>query len=108
MAENQFPSTVDALFKGMDHFITSKTVVGEPVKVELCGLMLFCVGFGMTWALILPTTFFLLNYGGSAYDRGINFNFAGKTGQMSDAGSSILIFSGKGVEKRHTAFLLLS
>ena len=31
MAENQFPSTVDALFKGMDHFITSKTVVGEPV-----------------------------------------------------------------------------
>ena len=34
MAENQFPSTVDALFKGMDHFITSKTVVGEPVKVD--------------------------------------------------------------------------
>ena len=34
MTENQFPSTVDALFKGMDHFITSKTVVGEPVKVD--------------------------------------------------------------------------
>ena len=34
MAENQFPSTVDALVKGMDHFITSKTVVGEPVKVD--------------------------------------------------------------------------
>ena len=34
MAENQFPSTVDALFKGMDHVITSKTVVGEPVKVD--------------------------------------------------------------------------
>ena len=27
---------------------------------RLCGLMLFCVGFGMTWALILPTTFFLV------------------------------------------------
>lgn len=34
MAENQFPSTVEALFKGMDTFITTKTVVGEPVKVD--------------------------------------------------------------------------
>lgn len=34
MAENQFPSTVDALFKGMDNFITTKTVIGEPVKVD--------------------------------------------------------------------------
>ena len=34
MAENQFPSTIDALFKGMDNFITTKTVVGEPVKID--------------------------------------------------------------------------
>ena len=34
MAENQFPSTIDALFKGMDHFITTKTVVGEPVTID--------------------------------------------------------------------------
>ena len=34
MAENQFPCTVDALFKGMDNFITTKTVVGEPVKID--------------------------------------------------------------------------
>ena len=34
MAENQFPSTVDALFKGMDNFITTKTVVGESVKID--------------------------------------------------------------------------
>ncbi len=34
MAENQFPSTVEALFKGMDTFITTKTVVGEPVKID--------------------------------------------------------------------------
>ena len=34
MAENQCPSTVDALLKGMDNFITTKTVVGEPLKVE--------------------------------------------------------------------------
>lgn len=34
MAENQFPSTVEALFKGIDNFITTKTVVGEPVKID--------------------------------------------------------------------------
>lgn len=34
MADNQFSSTVDALFKGMDHFVTTKTVVGEAVKVD--------------------------------------------------------------------------
>ena len=34
MAENQFPSTVEALFKGMDNFVTTKTVVGEAVKID--------------------------------------------------------------------------
>ena len=34
MADNQFSSTVDALFKGMDHFVTTKTVVGEAVKID--------------------------------------------------------------------------
>ena len=33
MADNQFSSTVEAPFKGMDNFITTKTVVGEAVKV---------------------------------------------------------------------------
>ena len=33
MAENHFAATVEALFKGMDHFVTTKTVVGEPVQV---------------------------------------------------------------------------
>lgn len=28
MAENSFQNTVEALFKGMDSFITTKTVVG--------------------------------------------------------------------------------
>lgn len=27
---------------------------------RLCGLLLFCIGFGMTWVLILPDTFFLV------------------------------------------------
>lgn len=34
MADNQFPSTVEALFKGMDNFITTKTVVGEAVRID--------------------------------------------------------------------------
>ena len=34
MAENNFNETVSSLFKGMDSFITSKTVVGEPVKFD--------------------------------------------------------------------------
>lgn len=34
MAENQFATTVEALFKGMDQFVTTKTVVGEAVKVD--------------------------------------------------------------------------
>ena len=34
MAENQFATTVEALFMGMDQFVTTKTVVGEAVKVD--------------------------------------------------------------------------
>ena len=34
MADNQFSSTVDALFKGIDNFVTTKTVVGEAVKID--------------------------------------------------------------------------
>ena len=34
MSENHFSSTVEALFKGMDQFVTTKTVVGEAVKVD--------------------------------------------------------------------------
>lgn len=34
MADNQFSSTVESLFKGMDSFVTTKTVVGEAVKID--------------------------------------------------------------------------
>lgn len=34
MADNNFNSTVESLFKGMDAFLTTKTVVGDAVKVE--------------------------------------------------------------------------
>lgn len=32
--QNQFATTVEALFKGMDQFVTTKTVVGEAVRVD--------------------------------------------------------------------------
>lgn len=34
MADNTFNSTIESLFKGMDSFITSKTVVGEVMKFD--------------------------------------------------------------------------
>ena len=34
MAENNFNTTVESLFKGMDSFITTKTVVGDAVRVD--------------------------------------------------------------------------
>ena len=34
MADNSFVSTVESLFKGMDSFITTKTVVGDAIKVD--------------------------------------------------------------------------
>ena len=33
MADNDFRNTVETLFRGMDNFITSKTVVGDAVNV---------------------------------------------------------------------------
>ncbi len=35
MAENNFTSTVESLFKGMDSFVATKTVVGDAVKVMI-------------------------------------------------------------------------
>lgn len=34
LAENNFTSTVASLFKGMETFVSTKTVVGDAVKVE--------------------------------------------------------------------------
>lgn len=48
MAENNFQNTVEALFKGMDSFITSKTVVGDAITVgNTIILPLVDVSFGV-------------------------------------------------------------
>lgn len=49
MAEEKFGNTVSALFKGMEAFLTTKTVVGEAVKFDDGTIMLplVDVSFGM-------------------------------------------------------------
>ena len=48
MAENNFQNTVEALFRGMDSFITTKTVVGDAITVgDTIILPLVDVTFGV-------------------------------------------------------------
>lgn len=50
MAENKnnFQNNVDSLFKGLDNFLTTKSVVGQPVQVgESIMIPLADVSFGM-------------------------------------------------------------
>lgn len=45
---NNFEATVTSLFQGMDHFISSKTVVGDPITVgDTIILPLVDVSFGV-------------------------------------------------------------
>lgn len=48
MADNSFHSTVESLFKGMDSFITTKTVVGDAIHIgDTILLPLVDVSFGV-------------------------------------------------------------
>ena len=48
MAETKFNETVASLFKGMDSFVSAKTVIGEPVTVgDTIILPLVDVSFGV-------------------------------------------------------------
>lgn len=48
MADNSFSSTVESLFKGMDSFITTKTVIGDAVHIgDTIILPLVDVSFGV-------------------------------------------------------------
>lgn len=48
MADNSFNSTVESLFKGMDSFITTKTVVGDAIHIgDTILLPLVDVTFGV-------------------------------------------------------------
>ena len=58
MAENSFSSTVESLFKGMDAFITTKTVVGDAVRFDdgTIVLPLVDVSFGVAAGAFLNET----------------------------------------------------
>ena len=48
MADNAFHATVESLFKGMDSFITTKTVVGDAIHIgDTIILPLVDVSFGV-------------------------------------------------------------
>ena len=48
MADNNFQTTVDSLFKGMENFITTKTVVGDAIHIgDTIILPLIDVSFGV-------------------------------------------------------------
>ena len=48
MADNTFQSTVEALFRGMESFVTTKTVVGEAIHIgDTIILPLVDVSFGV-------------------------------------------------------------
>jgi len=48
MSENNFNNTIESLFHGMDGFLSSKTIVGEPIHVnDTLILPLMDVSFGM-------------------------------------------------------------
>jgi len=48
MSDNTFHATVESLFKGMDNFITTKTVVGEAIHIgDTIILPLVDVSFGV-------------------------------------------------------------
>ena len=55
MADNSFNNTVESLFKGMDAFITTKTVVGDAVRFDdgTIVLPLVDVSFGVATGAFL-------------------------------------------------------
>lgn len=79
MANNDFQSTVETLFKGMDSFITTKTVVGDAIHV------------GETILLPLVDVSFGVGAGASADDKKNNGG-GGMGGKMTP--SAVLVISG--------------
>lgn len=78
MAEsNNFGNTVETLFKGMDSFLTTKTVVGDAVKFE-------------DGTIILPLVDVSFGVGAGSFNKdGKNNAGGGMTGKMTP--SSVLV-----------------
>lgn len=84
MIENNFSNVVDSLFKGMDTFLSTKTVVGEATKIgDVIILPLVDVTFGV-------------GAGASANDKK-NGGGGGMSGKMSP--SAVLVIKPDGSTK---------
>ena len=84
MADNNFTGVVESLFKGMDTFLSAKTVVGEATKV------------GDTIILPLVDVSFGVGAGASAGDKK-NGGGGGMTGKMSP--SAVIVIRSDGSAK---------
>ncbi len=81
MAENNFLSTVESLFKGMDGFITSKTVVGDAVRFD-------------DGTIILPLVEVSFGVGAGAFSNGGKNNAGGGMGGKITPSSVLVIQNG--------------
>ena len=81
MAENNFLSTVESLFKGMDGFITSKTVVGDAVRFD-------------DGTIILPLVEVSFGVGAGAFNSSNKNNAGGGMGGKITPSSVLVIQNG--------------
>jgi uncharacterized spore protein YtfJ len=78
ITKNDFNQTVGSLFKGMDVFLTSKTVVGDPIKV------------GDTTLIPLVDVNFSVGAGAMGNAKGTNNAAGGMGGKMSPSAVIVL------------------
>ena len=81
MADNNFLSTVESLFKGMDGFITSKTVVGDAVRFD-------------DGTIILPLVEVSFGVGAGAFNSSNKNNAGGGMGGKITPSSVLVIQNG--------------
>ena len=82
MAEQNFNQTVESLFKGMDSFISTKTVVGDAVKFE-------------DGTILLPLVDVSFGVGAGAYTSDKKNNAGGGMGGKISPSSVLVIQDGK-------------
>ncbi len=81
MSENNFNSTVESLFKGMDNFLTTKTVVGDAVKFD-------------DGTIILPLVEVSFGVGAGAFAKDNKNNAGGGMGGKITPSSVLVIQNG--------------
>lgn len=81
MADNSFNNTVESLFKGMDAFITTKTVVGDAIKFD-------------DGTIILPLVDVSFGVAAGAFSQGASNNGGGGMGGKIQPSAVLVIKDG--------------